>query len=106
MLADYPQAQDALVDADAEADIEWLKGVITAVRNIRAEMNIGPAKELELLLHNGNDQDFQRADDNQAFLMKMAKLSKITWLIEGEQLSMVSTDVVGQLEEVDDKAGV
>ena len=35
MLAPYPQPHDAFVDAQAEADIEWLKGVITAVRNIR-----------------------------------------------------------------------
>jgi len=106
MLADYPQAQDALVDADAEADIEWLKGVITAVRNIRAEMNIGPSKELELLLHNGDDKDFQRADDNQAFLMKLAKLSNITWLNEGDEVPMATTHLVGQMEVLVPMAGL
>lgn len=106
MLAPYPEAQDAFVDTQAEADIEWLKGVISAVRNIRAEMNIGPSKELELLLHNGNDQDFQRADDNQAFLMKLAKLSKITWLNEGDDIPMATTHLVGQMEVLVPMAGL
>src|SRR5690554_7355202 len=69
-------------------------------------MNIGPAKELELLLHNGNDQDFQRADDNQAFLMKLAKLSKITWLNEGDEIPMATTHLVGQMEVLVPMAGL
>src|SRR5690554_425967 len=106
MLAPYPEAQDAFIDTEAEADIDWLKGVITAVRNIRAEMNIGPAKELELLLHNGDDKDFQRADDNQAFLMKLAKLSNITWLNEGDEVPMATTHLVGQMEVLVPMAGL
>ncbi len=31
-------------DPEAEAEIEWLKKVIVAVRNIRAESNIAPSK--------------------------------------------------------------
>lgn len=80
--------------------------MITAVRNIRAEMNIGPSKELELLLHNGDDQDFQRADDNQAFLMKLAKLNKITWLNEGDDIPMATTHLVGQMEVLVPMAGL
>ena len=32
---------------------QWLQGVVTAVRNIRGEMNVSPAKEIELLLQGG-----------------------------------------------------
>lgn len=106
MLAAYPAPQEALSDSAAEADIEWLKGVITAVRNIRAEMNLGPSKELELLLHNGDDEDFRRADENQAFLMKLAKLSNITWVNEGDELPMATTHLVGQMEVLVPMAGL
>ena len=98
MLSAYPEPQEALIDADAEADIEWLKGVITAVRNIRGEQNIPPSKELELILKNGGDEDFRRADDNQAFLMKLAKLEKVTWLNEGDEEPMSVTQLVGDME--------
>ncbi|MCD8520837.1 MAG: valine--tRNA ligase [Saccharospirillaceae bacterium] len=105
MLAQYPQPHDAFVDAQAEADIEWLKGVITAVRNIRAEMNIAPGKELELLFKNGDDEDFRRADENQTFLMKLAKLSKLTWLNDGDEEPMSVTQLVGDMEVLIPMAG-
>ncbi len=105
MLAQYPQAQDAFIDAQAEADIEWLQGVITAVRNIRAEMNIAPGKELELLFKNGDDEDFRRAEENQTFLMKLAKLEKLTWLNDGDEEPMSVTQLVGDMEVLIPMAG-
>src|SRR5699024_7378690 len=57
MLADYPVADDSLIDTNATADIEWLQQMITAIRNIRAEMNIAPGRELEVLLHNASEKD-------------------------------------------------
>ncbi len=105
MLAQYPQAQDTFVDAQAEADIEWLQGVITAVRNIRAEMNIAPGKELELLFKNGDDKDFRRAEENQTFLMKLAKLEKLTWLNGGDEEPMSVTQLVGDMEVLIPMAG-
>lgn len=98
MLAAYPEPQEALIDLEAEADITWLQNVITAVRNVRAEKNIGPSKELELLFKNGDDEDFRRAEENQAFLMKLAKLEKLTWLNEEDEEPMSVTQLVGDME--------
>ncbi len=98
MLAEFPQAQEALIDADAEADVKWLQDVITAVRNVRGEKQIPPSKELELLFKNGDDDDFRRAEENQAFLMKLAKLEKLTWLNEGDEEPMSVTQLVGDME--------
>jgi valyl-tRNA synthetase len=105
MLAAYPEAQDALIDAEAEADIEWLQNVITAVRNVRAEKNIAPGFELEILFKNGGDEDFRRAEENQAFLMKLAKLNKLTWLNEGDEEPMSVTQLVGDMEVLVPMAG-
>ena len=98
MLAEFPEAQEALIDTDAEADVKWLQDVITAVRNVRGEKNIPPSKALELLFKNGDDDDFRRAEENQAFLMKLAKLEKLTWLNEGDEEPMSVTQLVGDME--------
>ncbi|ASP40121.1 valine--tRNA ligase [Bacterioplanes sanyensis] len=98
MLAEFPQAQEALIDPDAEADVKWLQDVITAVRNVRGEKNIPPSKALELLFKNGDDDDFRRAEENQAFLMKLAKLEKLTWLNDGDEEPMSVTQLVGDME--------
>ena len=52
MLQPFPQVEENCFDPEAEAEIEWLKEVIVAVRNIRAESNIAPSKGLDLLFRN------------------------------------------------------
>src|SRR5690606_6901741 len=54
MLQPWPVPNAARIDPQAESDIEWVKGVVTALRNIRGEMNIPPAKLLPVFLHNGS----------------------------------------------------
>jgi valyl-tRNA synthetase len=105
MLATYPAPREDLINTEAEADIAWLQGVITAVRNIRAEKNIGPSKELDLILKDGDDDDFRRADENQLLLMKLARLGKITWHNDGDDLPMSTTQLVGQMEVLVPMAG-
>ncbi|REG82462.1 valine--tRNA ligase [Marinomonas pollencensis] len=106
MLMEYPEANEAKKDAQAEADIEWLKGVIEGVRNIRGEMNIAPSKPLTVLFRNGTDQDQARLDANLAFLQKLAKLETITWLNPGDEAPMSATALVGDMEVLVPMAGL
>jgi valyl-tRNA synthetase len=98
MLQHYPVADEKGVDSAANADIEWLKGVIVGVRNIRGEMNIPPGKALTLMLANGNEHDKARLDANTQFLKKLAKLDDIIWLAAGEEAPVAATALVGELE--------
>ena len=106
MLQPYPVADDSAMDSAANADIEWLKGVIVGVRNIRGEMNIPPGKELAIILANGNNEDKRRAGDNAQFLKKLAKLTDITWLNPGEEAPSCATALVGELEILVPMAGL
>ena len=98
MLQPYPVADEKGVDSAANADIEWLKGVLVGVRNIRGEMNIPPGKALTLMLANGNEHDKSRLDANTQFLKKLAKLDDIIWLAAGEEAPVAATALVGELE--------
>lgn len=98
MLQTYPEADDKAIDSAANADIEWLKGVIVGVRNIRGEMNIPPGKALDVLLRNGDDNDKNRLEHNSTTLSKLAKLSSARFLEDGEAAPMASTALVGDLE--------
>ena len=77
MLAAFPTADEQWLDETAEQDIEWLKRIITGLRNSRAELNIGPSKSLNILLRNVSAIDQRRLDENRLFLMAMAKLDTI-----------------------------
>jgi valyl-tRNA synthetase len=50
IVADWPIADDALVDAEAETQMQRLQEIVTAVRVIRGEMNVPPAKHIDVLI--------------------------------------------------------
>ncbi len=106
MLQPYPEPSDKGVDRAANADIEWLKGVIVGVRNIRGEMNIPPGRELTVLLSNGGERDKSRLEQNAPFLKKLAKLAEITWLPDNEEAPFAATALVGDLEILVPMAGL
>ncbi|AZS51243.1 valine--tRNA ligase [Entomomonas moraniae] len=97
MLQPYPVADEAKIDTQAEADIEWLKAFINGIRNIRAEMNINPGKPLDVLLNHYNVEDERRLHDNEAFLKKLAKLDSVT-LLTGSDAPPAAAALVGDME--------
>ncbi|WP_417358286.1 valine--tRNA ligase [Gallaecimonas pentaromativorans] len=96
MLQPYPEFNAAKVNADAMADLEWVKQFIVAIRNIRAEMDIAPSKLLEVLLVNVSETDQRRLEENLSFLTNMAKLESIT--VASGELPPTVTQLVGAME--------
>jgi len=106
MLQPFPLAEPDKIDTAAEADIEWVKGVIVGVRNIRGEMNIAPGTTLPVLFQKGSDEDQRRLAENANFLKTLAKLDSVTWLKEGDDVPMSATQLVGQLRVLVPMAGL
>lgn len=98
MLQAYPVADEAKLDAPAEADIDWLKSFINGIRNIRAEMNINPGKPLEVILNHYNTEDERRLQQNETVLKKLAKLETVTLLANGVDAPPAATALVGDME--------
>ena len=84
MLRPYPEAQDVTADAAATAEIEWVKGVLTGVRRIRAEMNIAPGKVIPLLFADGDAADRARASKFAAQIAFLGRVESPAW-VEGEE---------------------
>ena len=49
-IQDFPRAQPEFIDASIEREIDILEEVIIKIRNVRAEMNIDPAKRVQVNL--------------------------------------------------------
>jgi valyl-tRNA synthetase len=99
-------ANEARIDQAAEDDIEWLKGLMLGVRNIRGEMNIGPGKPLPIYLKNVSAEDQRRLTENEALLKKLARLESITVLQAGEEAPLSATALVGEMEVLVPMAGL
>ena len=98
MLQAYPQAGeiDASAYARADADIEWLKAMVSAVRRIRSELGVSPAKQVSLLLRGGNVDDVARIARFDAQLRFLCRLERIETLA-GEPPAAAPA-VVGELQ--------
>jgi valyl-tRNA synthetase len=73
-LADWPSGTDDF-DPKAEAEIGWVIDVITAIRSVRAEMNVNVP--LPLILAGVADHIWDRAQRWSEFLKRMARISEI-----------------------------
>lgn len=98
MLQPFPEFDASLVDEQALNDLEWIKEVIVAVRNIRAEMNIAPGKPLEVILRGADDNAKRRVSDNIGFLKAMGRLADIRPLAEGEEAPLSVNKLVNGAE--------
>ena len=106
MLQPWPVANDSRIDSAAEGDIEWLKELMVGLRNIRAEMNIGPGKPLPLFLKNASAEDQRRLQENEALLKKLAKVESFTVLGEQDEAPLSATALVGDLQVLVPMAGL
>ncbi|WP_180002251.1 MULTISPECIES: valine--tRNA ligase [unclassified Acinetobacter] len=97
MLAQYPVADEAKINEQAEADMQWLQGLIGAVRNIRGEMGLGNARLLPVLLQNTTEAEKAQITRIEALFKALAKVESITFLADGEQPPLSSSSVVGHV---------
>ena len=72
-IAHYPEAQPNKIDLQAIANVNQLKSLVDACRNLRGEMNVSPSTRMPLFAL-GN-AEFMRA--NASVLQALAKLSEV-----------------------------
>ncbi|MFZ0836331.1 MAG: class I tRNA ligase family protein, partial [Xanthobacteraceae bacterium] len=66
-------------DTSAEAEIGWVVDLITAIRSVRAEMNIVPATQLPLVLAAASAETRARAERWQEFVQRLARVASISF---------------------------
>jgi valyl-tRNA synthetase len=82
--------------AQAEADIEWLKAMVSALRRIRSELGVSPAKQVSLLVRGGSSDEAGRVARFAPQLRFLCRLDRIEALA-GEPPAAAPA-VVGDLQ--------
>ena len=98
MLQAYPVADKTNVNEKAIHEMEWLKAIVTNIRNIRGEMNISPGKPLPVLYKKASAQDKQRLINHHYLISKLARLTSLTELDTNISPPPAATTLVGELE--------
>ena len=106
----YPTGVEFPTDEEADQAVEWLKGVIVGIRNIRGEANIKPGKTINLLFQpasaTADGRDRALADATDAVLKRLAKIDQITWLEPADEPPPNALALVGELKVMVPLAGL
>ncbi len=93
----YPEASAGSDYAQSEADIEWLKKVVSALRQIRSELQLSPGKPVPLLLAGGDAADRSRFERFGRQIGFLCKLESQTWLASEADAPAAAPAVLGEL---------
>ena len=104
MQAPFPQS--AAVDADSVRDMRWVMDFILGVRQIRGEMDIAPARKLDVLLQNANAEDRRRLAEHGLYLTRLAGVHPPRLLEQGENAPIAAIALVGELQVLVPMAGL
>jgi valyl-tRNA synthetase len=102
----YPEADPALDDAAAEAELDWVMQFILGIRQIRGEMDISPGKALPVLLEQSSEQDRQFAERNALVLERVGRVESVVALDDGEEAPAAATALHGNMRLLVPMAGL
>ena len=82
MVAAWPESDEQLFDAEAEAAMNAIMEAIKAIRNMRAEVNVAPGKKVPAILLVADELQPVVAD-NQSYIKLMASVDELSILPAG-----------------------
>lgn len=77
MLSEFPKFDQTKVDTVSENAFIYVQELVSAIRNIRAEMNVSPAKAIHLVLKSADEIELETLEANKGFLCSLAKIEKL-----------------------------
>ncbi len=97
----FPEYDPVWEDRDAEQEMRLLMGVITGVRNIRAEMNLPPSQKLPVVIAPTSEADGALVESNTDLIALLGRVDHMTVRspsADGEPPRMSATAVVGEMK--------
>ncbi|MGK7296523.1 MAG: valine--tRNA ligase [Candidatus Wenzhouxiangella sp. M2_3B_020] len=94
-VAAWPEAGP--VDEEAEADVDWLRNVVTAVRSARTELDLAPGKPMPLLIQQAGDDDGERFERFGGLVRRLARLESIDFVSEDRETDDCAVQLCGRM---------
>jgi valyl-tRNA synthetase len=77
MTAPYPLMEVGLVNPQAEAEMGLVMEAITAIRNLRGEMNVPPASKVEVFLRSADPWSLAALEGHRQAVMLLARVKEL-----------------------------
>ena len=97
MVQQYPASDDFPADRDAEEKVEFLSGIIRAVRNLRTEMNVPPSRKVRVVLFDAEER-LALVRAYEGMVCTLARTEPLEYLSGGGRPKKVATAIVDTTE--------
>lgn len=94
--AEWPD-YEGLSAPDAQAEMDWVVDLISAVRSVRAEMNVPPKSKLDISIKGATATDIARLESHRSLINANARLESITRVDDDHTISGAVQSVVGSM---------
>ena len=98
MTSAYPEVDETWLNSTAEEEIELLMGVITGIRNIRAEADVHPSMQIEAFILCPSAERIAFLQSFGATIADMTRLSSLVVVSDGEKPADAATYLYKDME--------
>ena len=98
LLEPYPLLNKEMTDLQAEEEMKIVIDVVAAVRSLRGEMNIAPAKKIKLILKTGNKKIKKIIREQSRWITQLAGLQNFEFQEKGDKPEKAAATVVNDVE--------
>jgi valyl-tRNA synthetase len=98
MTSSYPEVNEGWRNSEAEGEVELLMGVITGIRNIRAEADVHPSMQIEAFVLCPSRERIAFLQSFGATIADMTRLSSLTVVSDGEKPADAATYLYKDME--------
>jgi valyl-tRNA synthetase len=94
MVAPFPVAEDALINAGIEQDMQMVMDLILAIRNIRGEMNIAPSMQITVVVKVENRELGEHLEKSAGYAKTLARIKELRIGVAEDKPKNVATAVI------------
>ena len=97
MLCSFPEINSFETDKSYHA-VEWLKRVVSGIRNIRGELVIKPSQKIPAIFKEGTSEDRTISSEFDSYIKELANLESIQWEESDKESPPSSIFVLNELK--------
>ncbi len=94
MVAAYPVADENMINAGIERDMQMVVDLILAVRNIRGEMNIAPSMQITVIVKVENKELAEHLETSAGYAQTLARIKELRIGVAEDKPKNVATAVI------------
>jgi len=98
MVSSFPRPEPDRFNPQAEQDMDLLQGVVTAIRNIRGEMNVPPGQKVEIVIMAEEENQRRLITEHSRYVLPLTRGKSLQVLPPGEKPKGAAAAVFERVE--------